>query len=386
MNVVFLSPHFPPSSWHFCRGLREAGANPLGIGDVPWEALRPELQRSVGEYYRVADLGRYDDLVRALGYLTFRHGKLDRVDSLSEHWLETEARLRDDFNVPGLRAADMGRIKRKSEMKRLFQAAGIAVARGRVCRTREELRALVDEVGFPVVAKPDSGVGAARTYKLADAAAAEAFLASKPPVDYIVEEFVAGTLVTFDGLADREGRVVFEASMVFDAGIMEVVNQDMDMAYTLLRAVPPDLAAAGRAVAEVFGVRERFFHFEFFRPPAGGLVALEVNVRPPGGYTVDMWNYQNDVDLYREWGNLLVRGRVEARFERPYFVTWVGRKDRLRYAWSAERLRERLGPMMVLHTRVEDIFSGAIGNEGFILRAPALEPLAEATALVRARA
>jgi hypothetical protein len=385
MNVVFLSPHFPPNFWHFCRGLREAGATPLGVGDAPWEALRPELQRALAEYYRVPSLDDRDATVRALGYLTFRHGRLDRLDSLSEHWLPAEAALRDDFNIPGLRAEDVARSRRKSEMKRRYQAAGVPVARGRVCATRAEVLALVEEVGWPVVAKPDVGVGAARTYKLRDERDLDAFLGSRPPVDYIVEEFVSGALVTYDGLTDRDGRVVFDASMVFDRGIMEVVNEDSDMHYTLLREVPADLAAAGRRIAEAFGVRERFFHFEFFRRPSG-LVALEVNLRPPGGYTVDMWNYQGDVDLYREWGNLLVRGRVEARFERPHFVTWVGRKDRFRYAWSAERVRQLLGARLVLHARVEDVFAGAIGNEGFILRSPDRAALEEATALVLRRA
>ena len=386
MNIVFLSPHFPPNFWHFCRGLREAGATPLGIADAPWEALRPELRAVLAEYYRVPDLHRHEDLVRGLGYLTFRHGQIDRLDSLSEYWLETEARLRDDFNIPGLRTADMAGIKRKSAMKGLFVQAGIAVARGRICPTPESVRSFVSEVGYPVVAKPDMGVGAAQTWKLESDREVDAYLAAKPPVDYILEEFVSGPIVTYDGLADRAGRIVFDASLEFDRGIMDVVNEDADMSYTAIRDIAPDLAEAGRRVAETFGVRERFFHFEFFRKADGGLVALEVNVRPPGGRTVDMWNYQNDIDIYREWGNLLVRGRVECAAARSHFVTWVGRKDRLHYAWTAGQLRARFGSMIVTHERVEDIFARAIGNEGFILRSPDLEPLVEATAAIRQKA
>jgi hypothetical protein len=386
MNVLFVSPHFPPNFWHFCRGLREAGANPLGLGDAPWEALRPELQGALGEYYRVQDMGRHEELVRALGWLTFRHGKLERLDSLSEHWLETEARLRDDFNVFGLRAADMARFKRKSEMKKLFVQAGIAVARGRVCPDRERLKAFIAEVGYPVVAKPDTGVGAAQTYRLEDDREVEAYLASKPQVDYIVEELIAAPLVTYDGLTDRQGRVVFDASLVFDRGIMDVVNQDSEMAYTAIRDIPADLVEAGRRIIEAFGVRERFFHFEFFRMPDGGLTALEVNIRPPGGFTVDMWNFQGDLDMYREWGNLLVRGQLSTRPTRPWFVTWVGRKDRFQYAHDLGALHDRLGPLLVHYARVEDIFARAIGNQGFILRSPDLEPLVEAAALIHQKA
>jgi len=386
MNVVFLSPHFPPNFWHFCRGLREAGANPLGVADAPWEALRPELRANLTEYYKVDDLHRYEELIRALGYLTFRHGKIDRLDSMSEHWLELEARARDDFNVFGLRTADMARFKRKSEMKAVYQRAGVAVAPGRLCRTEAELRAFIDEVGWPVVAKPDVGVGAAQTFKLESEREVAAYLAAKPPVDYFVEAFVSGTLVTYDGLVDRQGRVVFDSSMEFDRGIMEVVNQDSEMSYTAVREIPADLAAVGKLLVEAFGVRERYFHFEFFREPDGGLKALEVNLRPPGGYTMDMWNFQNDVDMYRAYGDLLVEGRIRATATRPYFVTWIGRKDRFQYAATGEALRRRFGDLIVQHARVEDVFARAIGNEGFILRSPDLDPLVEAEAAIRERA
>ena len=386
MNVVFLSPHFPPNFWNFCRGLREAGANPLGVADAPWEALRPELRANLTEYYRVEDLHRYADLVRALGYLTFRHGKIDRLDSMSEHWLELEARARDDFNVFGLRTADMARFKKKSEMKAVYQRAGVPVAPGRICRTEAELRAFIEEVGWPVVAKPDVGVGAAQTFKLESEREVAAYLAAKPPVDYFVEAFVSGTLVTYDGLVDRQGRVVFDSSMEFDRGIMEVVNQDSEMSYTAVREIPADLAAVGRTLVDAFGVRERYFHFEFFREPDGGLKALEVNLRPPGGYTMDMWNYQNDIDMYRAYGDLLVEGRIGAVARRPYFVTWIGRKDRFQYAWSGEALRRRFGGLIVHQARVEDVFARAIGNEGFILRSPDLDPLVEAEAAIRERA
>lgn len=56
MNVVFLSPHFPPNFYNFCVRLREAGANVLGLADAPYESLRPELKSALTEYYRVSDM------------------------------------------------------------------------------------------------------------------------------------------------------------------------------------------------------------------------------------------------------------------------------------------------------------------------------------------
>lgn len=386
MNVVFLSPNFPPNFWNFVRGLKEAGATPLCIDAVPWEALSPGLRANLAEYYRVEDLHDHDALVRALGWFTHRHGRLQRLDSMNEYWLQTEAQLRDDFNIPGLRSADMARVKKKSEMKRCYEKAGVPVAPGRVCHTAAELHDFVSKIGFPIVAKPDIGVGAAATFKLHNQAEMDAFLAANPSRDYIVEQFIAGDMFSYDGLADREGRVIFDASIQYGGGVMETVNGDSEMWYSLQRVIPQELVDLGRRVVRAFDVRERFFHFEFFRRPGGEWVALEVNMRPPGGMTVDMWNYQNNIDIYRAWGDLLVTGAAQVSSARPYHVTWIGRKDRFRYAASAEEVRRRFGDVLVHHERVSDIFAKAIGNEGFILRSSDPEPIRAAAAFIYQKA
>jgi len=64
---------------------------------------------------------------------------------------------------------------------------------------------------------------------------------------------------------------------------METVNDDTDIYYYSLRDIPADLEDAGRRTLKAFNVRERFFHFEFFRNLDDKIVALEVNMRPPVG-------------------------------------------------------------------------------------------------------
>jgi hypothetical protein len=386
VNVLFISPHFPLNFWQFVARLKDVGATALAIADEPWERLRPELRGALSEYYRVADMHRYEDLVRGLGFLTFRHGKIDRIDSMSEYWLATEARLREDFNVWGLRPADLAVIQRKTGMKGLFASAGVPAAPAHLVRTAEGAREFVRKVGFPLVAKPDIGVGASRTWKLETGADLESFLGTRPAVDYILEGFVEGDIVTYDGLADRDGHVVFDASLRYSRGIMEVVNEDADVWYHAAREIESDLVDAGRRLVRSFDIRERFFHIEFFRRPDGSLVALEVNVRPPGGLTVDMWNYQNDADIYRTWADVVVHGKVMERFERPWCVAYVGRKDRFRYALSLPDVLSRFGPLLVHHEPVNDVFSAAIGNYGFILRSPHLEDLAQAAADIQRKA
>lgn len=374
MNFVYLSPHFPPNYYRFCVGLREEGVNVLGLADAEYDSLCPELKAALTEYYRVADMNRYDELVRALGHFTHRHGKLDRIDSLNEHWLETEARLRTDFNLQGIREGGIERIKRKSAMKQVYRDAGIRVARGAVVRTLDEARALLAETGYPVVAKPDVGVGAAATYRLGNEAELVRFFADKPPVDYIMEEFIHGQICTFDGLADRDGNLVFYTSHVYSQGIMETVNADDHVFYYSLRELPTDLEEAGRRTARAFGVRERCFHFEFFRDERdGALTALEVNMRPPGGLTTDMFNFANDIDIYREWARVVAHNRFDATWSRPYHCAYVGRKFSKRYTHSHDEVVKTFGHLLSHHEEMNSIFRQAIGDYGYLVRSPQVE-------------
>lgn len=373
MNFVFLSPHFPPNYYPFCVNLKRLGANVLGIADAQFENLRPELQNALTEYYRVDDMHDYDQLLRALGYFTHRYGKIAGLDSQNEYWLETEAQLRTDFNINGLKIEQMSAIKRKSKMKKVFQRAGIEVARGRIVGTREDAQSLIFETGFPVVAKPDIGVGAAKTYKIRDQPELDRFFVEKTPVDYFMEEFIQGEIVSFDGLVDYDGNIVFSTAHSYSSGVMEAVNRDDDLYYYSYREIPPDLNSVGRRTLKAFKVRGRFFHFEYFRTVGDSLVALEVNMRPPGGLTTDMFNYANNIDVYESWAKLIVNGSVKVPSERPYHVAYVGRKTSRQYKNSHEAVLAECGDHLCLHEPIEGVFAAAIGNYGYIIRSTDLD-------------
>jgi hypothetical protein len=369
INYIHLSPYFPPNYIHFSRALQEAGARVLGLGDMDYDNLPVNLRQWMTEYFKVSDLHNYDELVRALGYFTHRYGKLDGIDAHNEYWLETEARLRTDFNIEGIKTDHISRIKLKSEMKKVFMSAGLHVARGKVMHSRDEVMAFINEVGYPVVAKPNSGVGAARTYKITSVSEVDAFFADKPEVDYIFEEFVEGTIFSFDGLVNNQGKLMYWNAMQNERGVMETVNEDTHIYILTLRDIPADLEHAGRKVAEAFGLKGRFFHFEFFREhKTGRLIALEVNMRPPGGFTTDMWNFASDIDIYRIWAEMVVNKKETLDFERKYHVCFVGRKNKFNYRHNTEQILASLGSAVVFHGSLNPVLSKAMGNYCFLIR------------------
>jgi len=384
MNFAFLSPHFPEHYAAFCAQLKAAGATVLGVADAPYEALSATVRDALTEYYRVDDMHDYDQLVRALGYFTHKHGKLDRCESLNEYWLATEARLRDDFNILGIRGHQIDAIRRKSEMKKRFRQAGVAVAPGRVVHNLNEARALISEIGYPVVAKPDAGVGALDTFRLESDADLTALFASPPPVDYILEGFVAGTIVSFDGLADREGNPVFATAHTFSQGIMETVNEGRHISYTSLREIPPRLAELGRRCVAAFEARERFFHIEFFHQGGEDYVGLEINMRPPGGFTTDMFNYACDIDIYRIWARLLVHDERTLDYERKYYCTYASRKNGIPYRNSHAEILARFNVEIVNVVNVPGVFSSALGDVGYIFRSREMARVQEITDFIHA--
>jgi biotin carboxylase len=156
---------------------------------------------------------------------------------------------------------------------------------------------------------------------------------------------------------------------------METVNEELDIYYFSHREIPEDLEEAGRRTLQAFDVRERFFHFEFFRTPDGELVGLEVNIRPPGGLTMDMFNYANDIDLYREWANVVMFDRFTSEYSRPYHCCYVGRRWRYQYVRSHEEVMATFGHLIPHHEQINSTFGVALGDYGYLVRSADLDEI-----------
>jgi len=384
MNVLVISPHFPPNFQRFCTALNEAGAAVLGIGDAPYDDLGAELKAALREYYCLDNMASYDALLRAAAFLTHKHGKIDRIESHNEHWLGLEARLREDFNVFGQKPADLDFNRRKSGMKEVFRQAGVPTPPGEIAASAAQIKAFVARHGFPVIFKPDTGVGAERVFRVDDEEQLAAVLAN-PPKDYFLEVFCQGALVSFDGLTDREGNIIFCASHRVNFGIMEIITEQRPIHYYYVRDIPPRVEELGRRAVRAFRVHERFFHAEFFMDEKD-CAALEINVRPPGGCSLDMMNWACDIDLYRLWARSVVCGESRFDYERKYNVAHVGRRESIRYRRSHEEALREVAPLLVAHMQLPKLFRVAMGDHVYFLRHPELPPLQAAIAAIEEQA
>ena len=373
MNFVYISPNFPEAFRFFCVRLHENGVNVLGVGDAPYDDLHEDLKYCLTEYYRVDSLENYDEVLRAVGYFTGRYGKIDWIESNNEYWLELDAALRTDFNVTtGLKTPDIAKIKHTSAMKEYYRNAGIPVARARFATTLEDALDFVREVGFPVVAKPDNGVGAIATYKWESEEDVRSFFEEQHQTEYLMEEFVPGEVTTYDGVCNSKGEVLFAASHVTRNSIMDMVNKGVPTYYYVNKKVPADVEKAGKAVLKAFGVTSRCFHLEFFRltrakkglGKKGDIVALEVNMRPAGGFTPDMLNFSQSTDMYQIYADMVAFDEIRHEHNGPKsYCIYAGRRDENRYRLSLSQLEEYAGEHARLFTRMPDALAGTMGNQ-----------------------
>ena len=384
-NIIFISPNFPTNYWQFCKELKNNGLNVLGIGDQPYDDLSHNLKDSLNEYYKVSNLENYDEVYRAVAFFIHKYGRIDWLESNNEYWLEKDAQLRTDFHITsGFQVEDMPRIKYKSKMKEYYQRAGIVTARYHLVDTIEGCREFLAKVGYPVVVKPDNGVGAAATYKLKSDEDLVNFMGTKPEgVPYIMEEFVNAEVNSYDAIIDSNGEPIFETGNVTPMSVMDIVNNNDNSIYYIVKDLPEDTRAAGRAAVKSFGVKNRFIHFEFFRltqdqeglGKKGDVMALEVNMRPCGGFTPDMINFAHSTNVYKIWADMIAYDSSLMPVGEHQFCAFAGRRDGKNFVLDHDALMAKYGHCMKMVDRIPDALSGAMGNQMYVATFPTKEEM-----------
>ena len=374
-NFVFISPNFPMTYWRFCRELKNNGMRVLGIGDCPYNDLVKELQQSLDEYYKVSSLENYDEVFKAVAFFTYKYGKIDWLESNNEYWLMQDAQLRTEFNITtGPKTPDMAKIKFKSAMKEYYAKAGLPTARYHLVEGLEDALEFANYVGYPVVVKPDNGVGANNTYKLKSDDDVRWFIDTKDDNVYIMEEFVNGYVQTYDAIVDSRGEPLFESGNVTPLSLMDIVNEGGDSVYYLVKDLPDNIRDAGLRTVKAFGVKSRFIHLEFFILNAdqeglgkkGDILGLEVNMRPAGGYTPEMYNYSQETDVYKIWADMVAFDCNTKSIGNHHYCAFYSRRDGKTYKLDDYEITMKYGHCLKMWGRIPEALSGAMANQMYV--------------------
>jgi len=320
MNVIFIEPAFPPNQREFMRGLAAAGATVIGIGERPLDHLDPELQGWMLHYQQVGNVTDVDAVTDVVRWVQERIW-VDRLEAAVEAHTMAAAQVRENCTIPGTSVRTAWLCRDKPSMKEVLRGAGVPTAASTAAHSAAEVRDFAARVGYPLILKPRAGAGASGTVRVDSAAELEGALAGFGSAESIaVEEFVDGHEAFYDTLSIN-GEPVYDFVTHYYPNVLDAMRtrwiSPQFVATNRVDTVADyaEVREMGRRVTEALGIGTSATHMEWFFGPRG-LRFSEIGCRPPGVRAWDLYAAGNDIDIYREWANAVLHGRVDRPLSR----------------------------------------------------------------------
>lgn len=316
-HVVFIAPRFLENTNRYVRAFAELDGITLSLVSMdPEEAIPAPLRPRVAGHYRVADCMDAAQLTAAVRAIGGGIGRVDRLAGVLEQLQLPMAEARDALGIEGLTREVARNFRDKDRMKEVLRAHGVPVARSALARSLAEVRAFIDRVGFPVIVKPQAGLGTRATHRIED----ERELAALPPPTAAqplqVEEFVRAREHTCETVTIR-GVPVWRSGTRYFPSPLEVLEAYWVQYCVLLPREEDDPtwrqfdAINAAALAALFGDQAgtaagtALTHMEWFLREDGSRLVNEVGARPPGVHIMPLMSLTHETDMFADWARLM---------------------------------------------------------------------------------
>jgi carbamoylphosphate synthase large subunit len=323
MNIIFIEPSFPYNQREFVRGLHDAGASVIGIGERPQEHLADDVKHWLSHYVQVKSVVHEPSLLKAVKHV---QGLVyvDRLEATVEAHIMAAAHVREATGIPGTSVRTAYLCRDKPAMKEVLRDAGIPCAQSTRASELQAARDFASQVGFPLIIKPPAGAGASGTWKVRDAMELEQVLVESGVADgqeVAIEEFIEGHEGFLDTLTIN-GEVAHEFITHYYPNVLTAMRErwispQMITTNRIEASGYQDVRQMARDVIRILEIGTSATHMEWFAGPKG-LRFSEIGCRPPGVGQWDVYNTANDFDLYLEWASALAHGRTHRRPSRRY--------------------------------------------------------------------
>ena len=347
MNVLMLSPGYPPEMPFFTRGLAQVGARVIGLGDQHESAVPSPAREHLAAYVQVGGFNDEEAILARVRELA-RQTRIDRVECLWEPLMILAARIREMLRLPGMTVDETVPFRDKEIMKQVLDRAGIRTPKHASAHSVVQVREAIEAIGFPAIVKPIAGAGSKDTHRVDDQGQLEAVLPKLRHVTEVsVEEFIDAEEFTFDTIC-AGGQVLFHNICWYRPRplISRTLLWVSPQTVALRDPDVPHLEAGrrmGHDVLRAMNFRDGFTHMEWYLMGDGEAVFGEIGGRPPGARTVDIMNFASDIDLFRGWAEAVCHGRFTQPIERRYNCASIFKR-----AQGEGRIQriEGLGPLL----------------------------------------
>jgi hypothetical protein len=322
-HVVFVAPRFLETTNRYVASFAALGDVTLSlISEDPATAIPEPFRARIAAHYRVGSSLDAEALTGAARFLTRTVGPVDRLAGALEQLQVPMARTRDAVGIEGMRNAVAQGFRDKDRMKAILREHGVPVARSALTESMGELRAFVGAVGFPVIVKPQAGLGARETYRVTSnddlTALVQQGVVPSPSRPLQVEEFVKAREHTCETVTVR-GVPVWRSGTRYLPTPLEVLENPWIQYCVLLPRETDDTewtrfaSVNGAALAALFGpaassaAGTALTHMEWFLRDDGTALVNEVGARPPGVGIMPLMSIAHETDFFRDWARLMAK-------------------------------------------------------------------------------
>jgi carbamoylphosphate synthase large subunit len=356
MNIIFIEPTFPYNQREFVRGLHQAGATVIGIGERPQEHLADDVKGWLSHYVQVKSVVHEPSLLRAVQQVQARV-YVDRLEATVEAHIMAAAKAREAAGIPGTSVRTAYLCRDKPAMKEVLREAGIPCAQSMRASEPEDAREFAQQVGYPLIIKPPAGAGAAGTWKIRDHDELERVIwecGLADGAEVAIEEFIEGHEGYLDTLTIN-GEVVHEFITHYYPNVLVAMRERWisPQMVTTNRIDEPgyrEVRQLARDVIRLLDIGTSATHMEWFSGPKG-LKFSEIGCRPPGVGQWDVYNTANDFDLYFEWASALAQGRPQKAPSRRFAAGMIALRPscdgRITGYSGLDAIQERYGECIV---------------------------------------
>jgi hypothetical protein len=328
-HVVFVAPRLLENTNRYVRAF--AGLDDVTLSLVssdPEGAIPAPLRSRVAGHYRVEQCLDADALAAAVRAIARSVGKVDRLTGALEQLQTPLAAVRDALGIEGIGSEVARNFRDKDRMKEVLRAHGVPVARSALVASPKGLRAFVEQVGFPVIVKPQAGVGARATYRISSAAELAALEAKgvvpshESPLQ--AEEFVQAREHTCETVTVR-GKAVWRSGTRYFPTPLEALEapwmqycvllprEDHETEWTRFHPVNDAALKALLGASAGTAAGTALTHMEWFLRDDGSSLVNEVGARPPGVGIMPLMGLAHDTDFFADWAELIAFDRFTPR-------------------------------------------------------------------------
>lgn len=305
-TVLFVSSTY--KGIEMIRAVKSAGLFVLllieeELRDEPWPT------DIIDEIFYTPDLARYRDVIHTVAYLC-RGRHIDYVVPLDEFEVELVAMLREHLRLPGMGITAVRRFRDKLVMREVAHAAGIPVPDFVQVKNYDDLRDYMERVPAPWVLKPRAEASAMGIQKITDSEqlwrALDA-LGDKQSY-YLLERFMPGDVYHCDSII-VDDKIIFSSVQQYGAPPMTVYQGGGVFNSRVLSPKSPEaklILKQNKQIIKALGMNRGVTHAEFIRSADGTFNFLEIAARVGGANIADMIAHATNVNLWHEWGRLVI--------------------------------------------------------------------------------